>query len=75
MPRASNGAVIAEQRDYIRDFRGRTQTAASFTGLTVDAKQSVVEETRRHHPGWALEMLIPLNADGIAKEFGPTAGK
>jgi glyoxylase-like metal-dependent hydrolase (beta-lactamase superfamily II) len=68
-------AVIAAQRDYIRDFRERTQAAASSTGLTVDAKQSVVEETRRLHPGWALEMLIPLNADAVAKEFGPTAGK
>ncbi len=67
--------VIAAQRDYIRDFRERTQAVLNSTGLTEDAKQSVVEGTRRVHPGWALEMLIPLNADAVANEFGPTAGK
>ncbi len=67
--------VIAAQRDYIRDFRERTQAVLNSTGLTEDAKQSVVEGTRRVHPGWALEMLIPLNAEAVDKEFGPTAGK
>jgi len=67
--------VVAAQRDYIRDFRERTQAVLSSTGLTEEAKQSVVEGTRRLHPGWALEMLIPYNADAVAKEFGPTAGK
>ncbi len=68
-------AVIAAQRDYIRDFRERTQAVLKSTGLTEDAKRSVVEGTRRLHPDWALEMLIPINAEAVAKEFGPTAGK
>jgi hypothetical protein len=45
------------------------------TGLTEDATQSVVAGTRRLHPGWSLEMLIPINAEAVAKEFGATAGK
>jgi glyoxylase-like metal-dependent hydrolase (beta-lactamase superfamily II) len=64
-------AVVAAQGDYIRDFRERTQAVVSSTGLTEDATQSLVEGTRRLHPGWALEMLIPINAEAVAKEFGP----
>jgi glyoxylase-like metal-dependent hydrolase (beta-lactamase superfamily II) len=68
-------AVIADQRGYIGDFRERTQAALNSTGLTADATQALVERTRRLHPGWALEMLIPINAEAVAKELGPTAGK
>ena len=68
-------ALISAQRDYIREFRERTQAAVNFTGLTQDAKQSLVEGTHRMYPGWALEMLIPINAEAVAKEFGPPAGK
>jgi glyoxylase-like metal-dependent hydrolase (beta-lactamase superfamily II) len=68
-------AVIAAQRDYIRDFRERTQAAVISTGLTEEATQSLVEGTRRLHPGWALEMLIPVNAGAVAQEFGPPARK
>ncbi len=68
-------ALVAAQQDYIRDFRERTQAVVNSTGLTEDATQSVVAGTRRLHPGWSLEMLIPINAEAVAKEFGATAGK
>jgi len=68
-------AVIAAQRDYIRDFRERTQAVVNSTGLTEEGKRSLVEGTRRRYPGWPLEMLIPINAQAVANEFGPPAGK
>jgi glyoxylase-like metal-dependent hydrolase (beta-lactamase superfamily II) len=68
---AAGTVVIEAQRDYILDFRKRTQAAVDSTGLTRDATQSLVEGARRRHPGWALEMLIPINAGAVAKELAP----
>jgi glyoxylase-like metal-dependent hydrolase (beta-lactamase superfamily II) len=68
-------SVIAAQREYIRDFRERTRAAVNTSGLTQDATQSLNEGTRRLYPGWALEMLIPINAGAVAKEFDQPARK
>jgi glyoxylase-like metal-dependent hydrolase (beta-lactamase superfamily II) len=68
-------ALIASQQNYIRSFRDRTEAAVDATGLSDAATHSLVEGTRQHYPGWALEMLIPINAGAVAKEFSPHAQK
>ena len=56
-------------------FRGRTQAAVTNAGLSQDETQSVVEGTRQMYPGWALEMLIPINARAVAQELAPPGTK
>jgi glyoxylase-like metal-dependent hydrolase (beta-lactamase superfamily II) len=65
---AGGTVVIGAQRRYIEDFRSATEAAAGSTGLSPEASQILVSKTRAQYPGWALEMLIPMNATAIAKE-------
>jgi glyoxylase-like metal-dependent hydrolase (beta-lactamase superfamily II) len=64
-------AVIAAQRSYIQAFRAATKSAigSAGAGLSDEASQALVTETRAQYPGWSLEMLIPLNAAAVAKEL------
>jgi glyoxylase-like metal-dependent hydrolase (beta-lactamase superfamily II) len=64
-------AVIAAERSYIQNFRAATKSAIGSAGaeLSEEASQALVAETRAQYPGWPLEMLIPLNAAAVAREF------
>jgi len=64
-------AVIAAQRSYIQNFRAATKSAigAAHAGLSEQASQALVTATRTEYPGWLLEILIPLNAAAVAREF------
>ena len=66
---ASGVGVIDSQRDYIDDFRARTKAKLGPGGLTAAAASALVEDTRTRYPNWQLELLIPINAAAIAKEF------
>jgi len=69
---ATGTSVIGAQRKYIVNFRNATKSAIGSTGLSPEASQTLVGETRSQYPGWPLEMLIPVNAAAIAKEFAST---
>jgi glyoxylase-like metal-dependent hydrolase (beta-lactamase superfamily II) len=67
---ASSGvAVIGAQRRYIMDFREQTKARLDPAGLNDDSARALVDATRAQSPGWSLEMLIPINAVAVAKEF------
>jgi hypothetical protein len=51
------------------NFRNAAKSALGPKGLDPEASQTLVANTRAQYPGWPLEMLIPVNAAAIAKEF------
>jgi glyoxylase-like metal-dependent hydrolase (beta-lactamase superfamily II) len=64
--------VIGAQRKYIVNFRNATKSAIGSKGLSPEASQTLVAETRTQYRGWPLETLIPVNAAAIAKEIAST---
>jgi hypothetical protein len=65
-------AVIDAQRQYIAALRAAIQAQLGPSGLTPDATKGAVEAVRARYPGWALEMLIQMNAEAVAKELAET---
>jgi glyoxylase-like metal-dependent hydrolase (beta-lactamase superfamily II) len=68
---AAGAAVIDDQRRYIEDFRRAVKSAIGPNGLSRAASETLTAKTRASYPGWSLEMLIPINADAVAKELAP----
>jgi glyoxylase-like metal-dependent hydrolase (beta-lactamase superfamily II) len=66
---AASTVVIGAQRRYIENFRSVVKSAIGSDGLSADASQAIVAHTRNQYPGWPLDMLIPVNAAAMAKEF------
>jgi glyoxylase-like metal-dependent hydrolase (beta-lactamase superfamily II) len=66
-------AVIDAQRQYITEFRAAIQAQLDPSGLVPDSTKGIVEGVRARYPGWPLEMLIPINAEAVAKELSKTA--
>ena len=68
-------AVIDAQRQYIIDFRAAIQAQLGPSGLAPDSTKRIVEGVRARHPGWPLEMLVPINAGAVAKELSGTGAQ
>ena len=66
--------LAAAQRDYLTQFRDAVLAAATGGRLTVQARQAVVSDMERRHPGWVpvagVPDLVAKNADGVARELG-----
>lgn len=69
---AAGVEVIDTQRRYINGFRATIQEKLGPSGLTPDAAKEIVERVRAQYPGWLLAMLIPMNAEAVAKELAGT---
>jgi glyoxylase-like metal-dependent hydrolase (beta-lactamase superfamily II) len=67
--RSAGFAVIDAQRQYITGFRAAIQTQLGPSGLPPDSTKGIVEGVRARYPGWPLEMLIPINAEAVAREL------
>jgi glyoxylase-like metal-dependent hydrolase (beta-lactamase superfamily II) len=67
--------VIDMQRRYIIDFRAATQAQLGSTGLTPASTREIVDGVRAKYPGWSLEMLIPINAEAVAKELAESGAR
>ncbi len=65
-------AVIDAQHQYITGFRAAIQAQLGPSGLASDSIKGIVEGVRARHPGWPLEMLIPINAEAVGKELAGT---
>jgi glyoxylase-like metal-dependent hydrolase (beta-lactamase superfamily II) len=65
---ASGTVAIGAQRHYIVEFRNAAKAAIGPAGLSPEATQTLVANTRAQYPDWPLAMLIPINAAAIAKE-------
>jgi 2-polyprenyl-6-methoxyphenol hydroxylase-like FAD-dependent oxidoreductase len=66
---AASPAVIDAQRHYISGFRAAIKAQLGPSGLAPDSTKGIVEGVRAQNPGWSLEMLIPINAEAVAKEL------
>lgn len=68
------GALAAAQRDYLNRSRALVVEAATDGRLTAAARQVVVAETERRHPGWVpvagVPDLVAKNADGVGHKLG-----
>ena len=71
--RATGVEVIDAQRQYIIGVRAAAQLGPS--GPAPGSTKGIVEGVRARYPGWPLEMLIPLNAEAVAKELAETAAR
>jgi glyoxylase-like metal-dependent hydrolase (beta-lactamase superfamily II) len=67
--RSAGFAVIDAQRQYITGLRAAIQTQLGPSGLPPDSTKGIVEGVRARYPGWPLEMLIPINAEAVAREL------
>jgi glyoxylase-like metal-dependent hydrolase (beta-lactamase superfamily II) len=65
---ADDTAVIDAERKYITELRAATWAKLGPSGLTPDSSKEIAEAVRARHPGWPLEMLIPMNVEAVAKE-------
>jgi hypothetical protein len=64
------GAAAASSR---ADSQMEAATGASArAGLTAGSTKIIVDGVRARHPGWPLEMLIPMNAGAVARELAET---
>jgi hypothetical protein len=53
-------------------FRAAIQAQLSPSGLVPDSTKGIVEGVRARYLGRPLEMLIPINAEAVAKELAET---
>lgn len=68
---AGGVTIIDAQRQYIAEIRSATQALGPL-GSTAAATQGIVDNVRSRHPGWPLEMLIPMNVASVSKELMST---
>ncbi len=65
--RSDGVTVIEAQRQYITGFRATIKTHLGPSGLVHDSSKEIVERVRAQYPGWPLKMLIPINAEAVAR--------
>ena len=65
---AGGAPSLMAQYDYILDFREAVRTRMT-PGLDAGAVRELSAAMRSRHPGWALETLIPMNANAVAREI------
>lgn len=79
---ADAGSLLSAQRDYLRRVRQLVLEAANGGRFTASAREAVLAEIDRRHPGWAPVAGVPgmsaMNLDAVARELGldvePTNG-
>lgn len=53
----------------LAEFRAAIRARLGPSGLSADASKSIFEQMNVRYPRWPLAMLIPINADAMAKEL------
>jgi glyoxylase-like metal-dependent hydrolase (beta-lactamase superfamily II) len=68
---ADSATVIRDQASYIRTVRELVENLVKTEGRVSDAgKSTLVEKISALYPSWPLNMIIGMNVDGVASEFG-----
>lgn len=62
--------ALDEQLEYIQSFQALVNSHLTPDGfLASDAKEQIKHTMQARYPGYPLEFLIEMNADGVAKEL------